>query len=563
MIRTRLCIAFAAMVFLAMAQGFFALWATYSAAQHAERSSVATHMLNHYLELGANKQRLKVWFAESALAGDTLDVTRDGLLEKMSQSLKELQELAPRDAVLSPNGISTESSTLELLLRNFGLLKKSVQGTRFQKPDPSAPASSDQSKEWTDLIAIFDRSDGMDLRRVLEQAVTRQRATSERAEAELATALSQIRLASLWLTFTATALGLFAVVYFVKRMQRPFEDLVQTTSAISQGNYDYRMLPARSQNPDDEFGLIAQQLQALAVKLAAAREQNEHLRQGLDDAVAAKTSDVTRSHEALMHIDIRRRQFFTEVSHELRTPVTIIRGEAEIALRGTANQESDYRACLTRIVDASSDLGKRVHDLLQIALADTGPYAVQLRPTPVSVVLRAALQQMAAVANNRNISLTQASELLSARLESVVIKADQDRLRQALTIVLDNAVRYSEAPGHIEVIVRLDEHPCEMQIMIKDQGIGLTESECLGVFERHFRGEAARNMRPEGAGLGLTIAQAIVVAHHGSIAIKNNTAYDTAGLRARGACVTISLPVMQPAPETDLLTPELREGYFS
>lgn len=562
MIRTRLGIAFAAMVFLAMAQGFFTLWATFSAAQHADRSLVATHMLNHYLELGANKQRLKVWFAQSALAGDTQDVTRDSLLEKMSLSLMKLQELSLRDAALSPRGVSTESSTLQLLLRNFGLLKTSVQGTRFQKTDSTSPGN-DQSKEWTDLIAIFDRSDGMDLRTVLEQAVVRQRATSDRAEGELATALSQIRLATAWLTLTATALGLFAVVYFVKRMQRPFEDLVKTTSAISQGNYDYQTLPERSHYPDDEFGLIAQQLQALAVKLAAAREQNEHLRQGLDDAVAAKISDVTRSHEALMRIDVRRRQFFTEVSHELRTPVTVIRGEAEIALRGTAHQENDYRACLRRIVDASTDLGKRVQDLLQVAIADNGPYALPLRPTPISVVLRGALQQMAAVAENRNISLSQPSDVLSPQLESVVVKADPDRLRQALTIVLDNAVRYSEAPGHIEVLANLDEHQRVIQIVVRDQGIGLTESECQDVFERHFRGEVARSMRPDGAGLGMTIAQAIVVAHHGEIAIQNNPNSDIAGTRGRGACVTISLPLMHPASSIDSLEPASTESYLS
>lgn len=562
MIRTRLGIAFAAMVFLAMVQGLFTLWATYSAARHAERSLVATSMLNHYLELGANKQRLKVWFAQSALAGDTLEVTKNNLLEKMSQSLHELQKLAPRDAQLSPSGVSTESSALQLLLRNFALLKTSVQATRFQITDPIAPAS-DQSKKWIALISIFDRADGLDMRTVLEQAVVRQRATSDRAEAELATALARIRVASVWLTLTATALGLFAVAYFVKRMQRPFEDLVQTTSAISQGNYDYRTLPGRSHHTTDEFGLIAQQLQALAVKLAAAREQNEHLRQGLDDAVAAKISDVTRSHEALMRIDLRRRQFFTEVSHELRTPVTVIRGEAEIALRGTAYQVEDYRACLTRIVDACSDLGKRVQDLLQVARSDNGPYAMQLRPTPISVVLRAALEQMAAVAENRNISLSHARDVLSPQVDELVVKADPDRLRQALTIVLDNAVRYSEAPGHVEVLASLDSHQNAVQIVVRDEGIGLTESECSGVFERHFRGEMARSMRPDGAGLGLTIAQAIVVAHHGEIAIQNNVGPDASGAAVRGACVIITLPLMQLASSPDSLGSAFKESHVS
>ena len=223
-----------------------------------------------------------------------------------------------------------------------------------------------------------------------------------------------------------------------------------------------------------------------------------------------------------MRIDLRRRQFFTEVSHELRTPVTVIRGEAEIALRGTAYQVEDYRACLIRIVDACSDLGKRVQDILQVARSDNGPYAMQLRPTPISVVLKA-----------------------------------------ALTIVLDNAVRYSEAPAHVEVLASLDSHRNIVQIVVRDEGIGLTESECLGVFERHFRGEIARSMRPDGAGLGLTIAQAIVVAHHGEIVIQNNVSPDASGARARGACVTITLPLMQLACSSDSLESAFKESHVS
>ena len=70
MIKTRLSIAFAALALLAITQGLFTFWATRSAAHHAQRSVVATQLLKHYLEFGANKQRLKVWFAQSAMAGD-------------------------------------------------------------------------------------------------------------------------------------------------------------------------------------------------------------------------------------------------------------------------------------------------------------------------------------------------------------------------------------------------------------------------------------------------------------------------------------------------------------
>ena len=553
MIRTRLSFAFAAMVSLATAQGLFTLWATSSAARHAERSVVATSMLNHYLELGANKQRLKVWFAQSALAGDAAEETKINLLAKMSRSLEALQTLAPRDAALNREDGDSEYNALQLLANNFSVLKLSVQAVSFQ-PSPALASTStpisvpDQSKAWTNLISIFDRSDGRDMRSVLEQAVLRQRATSDLAKVQLGDALKRMRTASLLLALVSVGLGLFAVAYFVKRMHKPFVELVQSINAIAQGNYAHRVAKHPGSQPLDEFAQIAQQLNTVVVKLEAARDQSQRLRQGLDDTVAAKTADLTRSLEALLHIDIRRRQFFAEVSHELRTPVTVIRGEAEIALRGT-HTATDYRASLSRIVDASGDLAKRVEDLLTLAKSDGQHYALQLQPALLSGVLRGALLQMSAVAANRNIELPQWTEVATPLLDSAWIQADQDRLQQALTIVLDNAVRYSPSPGRVSVDVVLDRDQQAVRIDVMDEGIGITAEECLAAFERHYRGKQARLMRPEGAGLGLSIAQTIVVAHDGEIMLRSN-ADQPHQSGTCGACVTIILPLLpQPSAE--------------
>ena len=543
MIRNRLSVAFAAMVLLAIAQGLFTLWATHSAALHAERSVIATSMLNHYLELGANKQRLKVWFAQSALAGDAAEETKIDLLTKMARSLEALQTLAPRDAALSQEDSGSEYNAVKLLANNFSVLKSSIRAVSFQVSSASDSAATlNKSEIWTNLIGVFDRSDGRDMRSVLEQAVVRQRATSDLATIQLGDALTRMRTASTVLALLSAGLGLFAVAYFVKRMHKPFDELVQSTTAIAQGDYAYRVVKLPSLQPLDEFGQIAQQLNTVAVKLEAARDQSERLRQGLDDAVAAKTADVTRSLEALLHIDNRRRQFFAEVSHELRTPVTVIRGEAEIALRGI-QQTADYRASLGRIVDASGDLARRVEDLLTLAKSDGQHYAMHLQPTSLSDVLQGALLQMSAVAANRNIALPKWADVVTPEIESVWIQADQDRLQQAITIVLDNAVRYSPSPGKVSVCVALDNAEQCARIEVLDEGIGVTPEECLAAFERHYRGKQARLMRPEGAGLGLSIAQAIVAAHDGDIMLRSNSDRQPPS-STRGACVTIVLPLL-------------------
>ena len=545
MIRSRLTITFAALVLLAIMQGVFTFWATSSAAHHAQQSVVATSMLNHYLELGANKQRLKVWFAQSALADDAPETTKTALLKNMSRSLEELQKLAPMNAALNRDNGDSEYDALQLLAQNFSVLEVSAQAVRFQ------PMAGDQSNAWKNLIGIFDRSDGRDVRPVLEQAVVRQRATSDLAKSQLADALARMRTASLLLAFISVALGVFAVVYFVKRMHQPFDALVQAATAIAQGNYAHR----GSVGADDEFGQIARQLHATAIKLEAARSQSQSLRQGLDDAIAVKTADVTRSHEALLRIDSRRRQFFAEVSHELRTPVTVIRGEAEIALRATHHDAPYYRASLSRIVDATADLSRRVEDLLQLAKTNSQHYALKLQPTYLSVVVKAALSQITAVAANRNIAITQTSEVITPEAEYAMIHADKDRLQQVLTIVLENAVRYSESPGQVSVGIHVDSAAGTANITVIDQGIGLSESESLAVFERDFRGEKARQMRPDGAGLGLSIAQAIIIAHDGQIDLKNNVLYDANGscVASVGARATIMLPLLKIADTTQTI----------
>ena len=77
-----------------------------------------------------------------------------------------------------------------------------------------------------------------------------------------------------------------------------------------------------------------------------------------------------------------------------------------------------------------------------------------------------------------------------------------------------------------------------------DEGIGVTPEECLAAFERHYRGKQARLMRPEGAGLGLSIAQAIVAAHDGEIILRSNADRQLPG-STRGACVSIVLPLLR------------------
>ena len=125
----------------------------------------------------------------------------------------------------------------------------------------------------------------------------------------------------------------------------------------------------------------------------------------------------------------------------------MIRGKAEIALRGGDRQATDYKATLGRIVSAFADLGKRVGDLLKLAKADVASYAGRLEPIQLASSIRAAVSQISAVAASKKIQISTPSDSDDANLSALMVSADKDRLHQVLMIFLDNAVLYSEAQG--------------------------------------------------------------------------------------------------------------------
>ena len=527
MIRTRLTLAFALLVLLAVAQGVFTFWATRTAALNAERSVVATGLLNDYLDLGANKQRLKVWFAQYTLTGDAPTSVRDSLLAKMVASLTHLGQLAERDLTLAPRASGGEVATVASLETNFAALRSAIMSASARQADIA------QADAWRNLIFVFDRSDGRDMRTVLDEAIRRQRVASEAAELALSDALSRTRIASSVLAILAAILGITAVVYFVRRLQRPFADLVVATEAIAHGDYAHQSDATRK----DEFGLIAERLNNMATQLSIAQQSGETVRLALDAAVTERTAELTRSYETLTQIDARRRLFFADISHELRTPVTIIRGEAEISLRGPTRDAEDYQAALRRIISASVQLGERVAELLQLARDDAEQSVFNLAPCALNDVVTAALHKAEAIAAYRDVSMALTQNLTP----DITVQADASRLLQALVIVLDNAVRYSGRSAAVTVSTRSDDGVASL--IIEDQGIGIAADEFEHLFERHYRGGRARAMRPDGVGLGLVIARAIIAAHHGEIEVQDN---QPCGTRV---CITLPLAVNKQATE--------------
>ncbi|ODU46771.1 HAMP domain-containing sensor histidine kinase [uncultured Aquimonas sp.] len=516
MIRTRLAIAFSALALLALVQSLFAWWAASTAAHHAERSVNATRMLAEYLEISGNKQRLKVWFAQRMLANDPAPEVRDALMGSMLSSLEALRQLA---AAAPLEARDMEQREVEMVALNIATMDAAIEAA--ERPGAELPPA----EQWRTTLLAFDELAGRDMRMLLREAVDRQENASLEASAELSLALAQVRRYELLLALSVCALAFASVAYFVRRLDRPFADLARLSEALAAGDFG-----ARSRiSGRNEFARIGSLLDSMAECLATAQARSQQLQQQLEELVAERTRALSHAYETLLVIEARRRQFFAELSHELRTPATVIRGEAEVALRSPADPNAQCEA-LARIIDATSELGGRIQDLLDAARGGPLDYALNIRAEPLREIVDAAVRQMQAVAEHRNLRLDFDT---GAAPHDCLVHADRERLQQALVILLDNALRYS--PRGTRVTVGMDVDSEHWLVHIDDEGSGMASGTLERAFEPHYRGAAGLQHAPTGQGLGLAIALRIVQALGGSIELSNREA---GGLRA-----SIALPI--------------------
>ena len=205
-----------------------------------------------------------------------------------------------------------------------------------------------------------------------------------------------------------------------------------------------------------------------------------------------------------------------DASHELRTPVTLVRTTAEVAL-ARERSPAEYRESLTEILSQAERLSTLVDDLLALARADAGVETRDAESADLAEALRAAGDDVRASAERGSLDLA-----IDAAPEPVRVVASPESLRRLLVILLSNAVRYTPAGGHVGVRVESDPAARTATLDVVDSGIGVDPAERARVFDRFYRGTAARAVAPEGSGLGLAIASAIVTSHRGAIEIKDS-----------------------------------------
>ena len=214
----------------------------------------------------------------------------------------------------------------------------------------------------------------------------------------------------------------------------------------------------------------------------------------------------------------RQRRFIADASHELRTPLAILRGEAEVAMSQPSRKAEDYLESLRILHGETSRLIKIVEDLFTLSRADSGQYSITPQDVYLEEVVADCAHSVRSLAHEKKIELA-----VDASSECRV-RGDQALLRRMILNLLDNAIKYTNDGGHVDIACRATE--TGLEIHVEDSGPGIPSDLQSRIFERFFRADPARSRsRGEvGAGLGLSIALWIAEAHHGRLELVRSNA---------------------------------------
>jgi two-component system phosphate regulon sensor histidine kinase PhoR len=234
----------------------------------------------------------------------------------------------------------------------------------------------------------------------------------------------------------------------------------------------------------------------------------------------------------LRRLEQVRTEFVANVSHELRTPLTAIQGYLETLLDGALEEPEHARKFLEIVFRHTERLGRLTDDLTDLSNIELGRISLRIEPADLTEVTESALAIIQPRAGSGRVTV-EAS--LPADMPEVL--ADRDRLAQILINLVDNAVKYTPAGGH--VWVEAQRLPSGMvEVAVRDTGVGVPKADLPRLTERFYRVDKARSRELGGTGLGLAIVKHLVLAHGGELGIESEL--------WKGTTVRFTLPTGKP-----------------
>ncbi len=290
---------------------------------------------------------------------------------------------------------------------------------------------------------------------------------------------------------------------------RPLWRVTDVAQAIAIGDLQQReRLPLRLP-PQDEVDRLAGSLNEMVTRLEHAEEMQHTSEQ-------------------------RFRRFFSDASHQLRTPLTSIRGFTEVLMRGAKDDPETAQRVLKRMKSEAERMTTLINDLLTLARLDDG-HPLKLQYLDLIELATDSIDQTRARAKD--------GHMISFKLvtqQRLGIQADKERIKQLLFILLDNALKHGCPTSDGTITLQLDKQNGQAEIRVIDNGMGIAKEDLQHIFDSFYRGQLrssnGNGLSAVGAGLGLTIAVAIVRAHHGTLSASSEP--------GKGTEFIVTLPCM-------------------
>ena len=280
-----------------------------------------------------------------------------------------------------------------------------------------------------------------------------------------------------WAIPAMLALSAFGGYLLSRRVLRPVDQITAALSSITIGNLSRRLATS---NTGDELERLADTCNGMLARL--------------EDAVD------------------RINRFTADASHELRSPVALIRNVSEYALRNP-NIDSESKYAFEEILAESVEAGGLLEDMLTLARADAGHANTVLEPVDLKELVEDVCARLRPLAQAKDQTV-----VIRAVAGPAWTSADRSGLRRLVSILLDNAIKYTPAKGRIEVELKVIES--RVLLAVRDSGIGIPVALLPRIFDRFVRADPSRG-EVNGTGLGLAIAKAIADAHDVPLTVRS------------------------------------------
>jgi len=233
----------------------------------------------------------------------------------------------------------------------------------------------------------------------------------------------------------------------------------------------------------------------------------------LNDEIFVYVARKQKEIDELKRLELFRREFLADVSHELKTPIFAAQGFIHTLIDGAVDDEKVRDKFLAKAARSLDGLDALVKDLVALSQLETGEVRMNFERVDLAHVTQDIFEQLEKIAHAKNTSL----QLKSSHAGPIWVKADVQRITQVMTNLIENAVKYGNENGRVQV--NFEDDKKSILVSIRDDGPGIPPEHLSRIFERFYRVEKSRSKDRGGTGLGLAIVKHILNAHKAKISV--------------------------------------------